>query len=443
MFYITESDIQIEALLEYSEVRSYIEIISTNDLYHPKLVETVAVYIRPISAEQGYILPVTHDEGLNLDKSRVYQILKQFNKLYTVDKKQLLYHFNLQAATDVSLLASMKYYKKLEPAIKTNTYNWYYGKYAELPQLNRIVPLTKLYENCENSFKAVQKYIEDESELPSGFDFYNTTATNVFYLIEQTGIGINEKVFLELFKTKVKEFNITDNVVYSYYNLYNTTSRPSNAFNSINFAAIPKEHGYRESFEPQNDYFVELDFDGYHIRLLCEQIGYELNENSAHGQLAKLYYKKDNISDEDYAKAKQVNFQAIYGRIPEEYRNLEIFKLIQQYIDQMWAEFQKNGKILAPISEKPFTSALEDMNPQKLMNYVMQSMETSRNIKVLKELLGYLQNKHSKIALYVYDAIILDFSKEDGKETLEEVQRIMEAGGKYPVKFKYAKNLVL
>ena len=43
------------------------------------------------------------------------------------------------------------------------------------------------------------------------------------------------------------------------------------------------------------------------------------------------------------------------------------------------------------------------MHPQKLMNYVMQSLETSRNILILKEVLRYLKDKKSKIVLYTYD----------------------------------------
>ena len=37
----------------------------------------------------------------------------------------------------------------------------------------------------------------------------------------------------------------------------------------------------------------------------------------------------------------------------------------------------------------------------------------------------------------------LDFSKEDGKSTLKELQTILESGKKYPVKFKYSKDLCL
>jgi RNA binding exosome subunit len=83
------------------------------------------------------------------------------------------------------------------------------------------------------------------------------------------------------------------------------------------------------------------------------------------------------------------------------------------------------------------------MNPQKLMNYVMQSLETSRNILILKNVLRYLQHKKSKAVLYTYDSILFDFSKEDGKELLTDLEEILSENGKYPVKFKFSKNLVL
>ena len=83
------------------------------------------------------------------------------------------------------------------------------------------------------------------------------------------------------------------------------------------------------------------------------------------------------------------------------------------------------------------------MNPQKLMNYIMQSLETSRNILILKDVLRYLKDKKTNLALYTYDALLFDFHKEDGKQTLEDLQEILESGGKYPIKFKYSKDLVL
>jgi len=441
MFYIIETEDQLNWLESQKDSKAFLEIIPTNDLYHPRFVSTVAVYIRPVDDYQGYIIPINHEEGLNVSKERVYEVLTKFQSLYTVNKKNVLYHFNLQEVIDISLLYSMNTYERLQPLENNTTVNWYYSKYAEKKDLNTLIPITKLYEKCEHTFNTVKKHIE--LPTPSGFDFYNKIATNVFFLLEQNGIGVIYNAFVELFTPRNPLYSINNNIAYTDYNLYNATSRPTSAFNSINFAAIPKEEKYRKAFKPQNDYFVEFDFDGYHLRLLCEQIDYPLTQESAHKQLAKNYFDTEDISEEQYNLAKQINFQAIYGKIPEKHKNLEIFKNIQSYIDEMWRMYKVEGYVRNPQSGKTFSTELKEMHPTKLMNYMMQSLETSNNITILKELLRYLKDKKTFITLYTYDAILLDFNKEDGKETLEEVTRIMENKGKFPVKFKYGTDLVL
>lgn len=442
MFYIIESQDQLQWIENLMDSPVFIDVVGTNDYFHPRLNTTVGVYIRPLQDSQGYFIPISHDDGLNVEKQCVYELLLKAQTLYTLNKKTLLYHFNLQRAIDVSLVYSMNTFKKLEYSMSNTTIDWYYSKYSEKKDINRIIPLVKLYERCEDTYNSIANFIAD-IKIPNGFEFYNTTATNVFYLLEQNGVGIVYDGFTTMFKPKNPVYNTVDNITYTDYNLYNSTSRPTNAFNSVNFAAIPKTPEHRKCFKPQNDFFVEFDFDGYHLRLLAEQINYELTQESAHKQLAYQYFNTEEITQEEYNKAKQINFQAIYGRIPEEYRNLEIFVLIQDYINQMWDTFKKDGVVYNPQSGKPFTSQLSDMNPAKLMNYMMQSLETSNNITILKDILRYLKDKKSFITLYTYDAILFDFNKEDGRETLRDIQEIMENQGKYPVKFKYNTNLML
>ena len=441
MFYIVEKESKLENLQRLSKLGFYVEVISSNDNYHPKLTSTVAVYIRPLKSKRGFIKPVNHDEGMNVDKERVLQLLLSCKELYTLNKKELLYHFNLQSAIDISLLYSMTEYDRLEVSDNISIVNYYYNRYSNFENINKLIPLSKLFEKYEKRYKSIEQYIE--IKIPDNFDFYNNIATNVFFLLEQSGLGIYYDAFNEMFKPKNPLFNTVDSTVLTSYNLYNVTSRPTNAFNSVNFAAIPKSSEHRKCFHPKGDVFLELDFDGYHLRLLCEQIGYNLTDESAHTQLAKQYFGKEEITEEEYVQAKQINFHAIYGKIPEEWAHLEIFTKIDNYIKELWKQYKDEGKVLAPISEKPFTDKLKDMHPQKLMNYVMQSLETSRNILVIKEVLRFLKDKKSKLVLYTYDALLFDFYKEDGEETLDKLKEILETGGNYPTKLKYSKDLSL
>ena len=91
MFYILETDTQLDRIKSLARLGGYVDIISSNNNYHPKLSFTVAIYIRPINSKHGFILPIQHDECLNIDKERVSDILNSFTTLYTLDKKNLKY----------------------------------------------------------------------------------------------------------------------------------------------------------------------------------------------------------------------------------------------------------------------------------------------------------------------------------------------------------------
>ena len=139
MFYIVESEEQLRLLESYSKKGGFVEVISSHDYYHPKLTSTVAVYLRPLDHKEGYIIPINHDEGLNVPKERVSSILSSYSKLYVLDKKNLLYHFNIQHAIDLSLLYSMIKYERLEVPSKDSTVFWFYNKFSELHDGENII----------------------------------------------------------------------------------------------------------------------------------------------------------------------------------------------------------------------------------------------------------------------------------------------------------------
>ena len=63
-----------------------------------------------------------------------------------------------------------------------------------------------------------------------------------FWRIEQHGLQVNKKIYTEKFQTN----GIHSNKVYTEYNLYTSTGRPSNKFSGVNYAALNKEDGSRE-----------------------------------------------------------------------------------------------------------------------------------------------------------------------------------------------------
>ena len=463
MFYIVETEKQLERLENLGWNGSFVEVVSTNDLYHPELTEIVAVYIRPFQEKldpntkrpagiaPGYIIPVSHNEGLNVSLERVEKVLKNLGKLYVLDGKRWLYYFSLPV-TDLSLLYSMSNFEKLEYTRGNSTYNWYYNRYGGENDINRIIPLVKLYENCESLFDQVFPKIRGLKK-PAGFEFYNDLATKLYFLIERNGIRVDVHEFLDKFKPTNPDFSIREEKVLTIYNMNNVTSRPTNSFNAVNFLAIPKGTEFRRLFKPSNSKFVELDFDGYHVRLVSDLLGFHLNTTEkAHKQLARMYFGKDEISDEDYNKAKGMNFKAIYGTIPEGYENLPFFRALRTYIDEQWQKYLTEGFVADKISGRQFKEdRLQDMNPVKLMNYSVQCLETSRNVVILEKVLKYLKDKKTKLILMTYDSFLLDWDEKEGQEVIDTVKSLMESGKTvniennekviYPVHVKISKDL--
>lgn len=442
MFYIIESQEQLKRLKVYKDFGCFLELIESNDLYHPKLTEVVAVYIRPvIDKGQGYIIPINHDEGLNQNFDDVCKVLRSFTKVYVLNKKRTLYHYvGKQELIDLGIKEAMLRFDRLDTETNVKTYNWFYGRHGELANVNQIIPLTKHYERCEELYNRVEKLIKEEE--PEGFQFYNEAATKVYFMVEQSGMRVDIHGFLNYFKLNDERYSLDGELVYTQYNLCNPTSRPTNAFNGVNFLAIPKGQEFRQCWKPQNDYFIEADYDGYHIRLVSNEIGYKLKlDEKAHLQLAKLWHGKDDISEIEYSKAKGLNFQIIYGAIPDEYRGLEFTDKVQAYIDELWKQYKKQGYVENPISHKRFTRNLKDMTAHKLMNYMIQSLETARNVNILQKVLHYLYKTGSKtkVELITYDSFLLDVAKGE-EEVVDKIKQIMEQGG-YPVKLKTGYDL--
>jgi hypothetical protein len=61
---------------------------------------------------------------------------------------------------------------------------------------------------------------------------------------EQNGIFVDREKFIKHFEASPDK----DDFVYSQYNIYTSTGRPSNRFGGINYSALNKEDGSRECF---------------------------------------------------------------------------------------------------------------------------------------------------------------------------------------------------
>jgi len=422
MFYIIERSDQLQQLKSFDDC--FISFIPKNNNYHPSLTSLSLIYIRPIDGKKGYMLCLDHNESFSLNQTEVFNwLVNNTNKLWVLDKKESMHWFLYpEKLFDIHLIE----FVDLTEALSNSCINYYYTNHTNLPNVNCLIPISKHYEECEAIFKASLPTIQKYTLTNTQFQFQNFRTTEVFYQIEKNGIKLDKNCFINYYKGKLQypEFNLSRSRIYTQYNLYNTTSRPSNTYNSINFAALNKEDGERICYKPDNDMFIEIDFQGYHPRLIGEMIGFEFpKDRNTYEVLGELL----GVSQQE---AKELTFKQLYGGIWSEYQDKPFFKEVAMYIDDMWDTYQHSGHVKT--ENKTFIrDQLDKITPQKLFNYIVQSKETSTNVELLELALNYLKDKKTKIVLYTYDAFLFDYAEEDGN-ILPELINILE----YPVSIK-------
>ena len=412
MYWLIEDIEQLKVFYNSGYKEAFIEIVPFNDRIHPAQNGVSLVYIRPLLASKGFMLCIDHSETLNGVNTHINEILSKYEKLYCRDKKEILHYFCLKELYDINPPPTTY----IRPT--TQTHELFYRQYGDNPELNKIIPIVKHYEVCEMIWGDLKDNInKSKTEYD---EFYNSKTTMVFNAIERSGLRVHAPTFEGYFHPVDGEY------VYTQFNLKTTTTRPSNKFKNVNYAALNKENGCRTSFIPRNTKLVEIDISAYHPSLAARLINYNFATSDIHSHFASLYKV-------DYKKAKELTFKQLYGGVFKEYKELEFFKKIEEYVNGCWKLFNSQGFIKCPISNFVYTKdGLGEMKPQKLFNYILQNLETSQNVLILWDIFCILRGCKTKLVLYTYDSFLFDFD-ENETEVLEKIRKVFQ---KYKLNIK-------
>jgi len=422
---ITSSDIILIPI--YSDVNKH---------YTHNRISLLYTYV--INSNTTYIIPLNHTDTTNIpiDINEVYNLP---TKIYVLNKKRFKHHLvNSDKCLDIGLIHYYKNNKNIsEESLITNTHQFYYRKYPTILNVNDIVPLTKHIESCEFIVDMVNLLLFDFDETES-FKYYNNVYIDSLYNIEKEGIYVTDN-----FEGATK-YKPTNNLVYSEYNIYTVTGRPSNSYNGVNFAGLNKESGIRSHFVSRHPkgFLVSFDYDAYHLQLIAELIGYKFPEGvGIHEYLGKQYFNTDTLTPEQYSNSKTISFRQLYGGVQQEYKHIPFFEKTTTFINNVWQDFQFDGKTHTFIFNRPLLWNFydDDLTKHRLFNYLLQSLETERNMIIISDVCKYLQDKQTKLVLYTYDSFLLDFSINDGKDVLIDIKKILQKGG-FPTSIDIGSN---
>jgi hypothetical protein len=326
-------------------------------------------------------------------------------------------------------IAAIAYINQLNvPVIKdffTVYVNDTHNTFHTMHNANRIIPLT-IWDSI------LTKY---NTELLSFVRSYNPSAqyTYVHELlttlrnIECAGLCVDKTLLQQYFSPGVNRA-FKSHMIYSEYNPYTATGRPSNRFGGINFAALNKTDGSRDSFISRysSGSLVQMDFEAYHLRLMANELGVILSsEQSIHTELAKIYFNTSDITEEMYTESKRRTFEVMYGMSRETY-NFELFERIHEHRKQ----YEHTNTIELPSG---ITVEVSMPNASKLFNYYVQSLEMVRTLPKLTRIIDLIKNTTNHLILYTYDSILLDMQDMD-INLLRQIQEILEENKTFPVR---------
>lgn len=399
--YLSEGKISIS--------KAYVHPVWESVSTHPHGNGLSLLYIYDIESEREIVINLKNIETHTTNLSG-FQF--EFDVAYVYDNKSLLHILQLPNTYDANWVKYLQSNHPLE-SNPTPTHLFYHRRFPNLKGVGNLIPISKHIESIRHTKDEFIEYYDlggGEFDCVEKFENFYTKSLQQ---VEASGIYT------------------TSGLEWTQYHPFTITSRPSNNFGGVNYAALNKENGDRDRFISrfEGGKLVQFDYDAYHPRIIGRMVDEPIpTDVSGHQVLADMY----GVS---YDESKGITFRQLYGGVQNEYRHIPLFKKVSHKIDLLWMEFNRRGYISTPMGRRLSKTNLRDMNANKLFNYVLQATETELNMLVLTKVMNHLEDKKSKMVLYTYDSYLLDIHPDEWG-ILGDLKILIEGNG-FPTKMEW------
>jgi len=420
----------VESIVELNELRNLLETEASiwypmwvdNDK-HPQNTHISFVFVRTLTDK--YIIPQQHTDAVSLSNEEIEGVLNTAGEKWVFQKKKLLQSFTnvREGLNDVDTAHFLKtgepidYQQPLQHLVAPLLHKGY------KEDIIQSIPILKLVEAIE------PQLLKHRNQKSKTYNWYNDTFLPTLSDIERYGIRVDGKKFIDRWPQAHKQLS-TNSKVYTEYNPFTVTGRPSNRHGGVNYAALNKSDGSRDVFV-SDGIFLQMDYNAYHPRLIAKLVKYDAPDGNMHEWLAEQY----GCSVEE---SKGITFQLLYGGIDDEFRQIPYFDKVADYIDTLWIETQRNGYLQTPHRVIPL-SWIEQPNAQKVFNYLLQAVETEMNVDKMKAILNCIKGSGIEFSLYTYDSFLFDVPIDVDKGLIKKLKEIIEEGG-FPIKANWGKT---
>lgn len=247
-------------------------------------------------------------------------------------------------------------------------------------------------------------YIFENYNRPKNYDFLKDLTLFTKSIEQQEVIFDYSKVNMssENCRRGVDKVRKTGNKII--YNPWKSvTGRLTTEGRSFPILTLNKE--LRSGIKPQNDLFVELDYNAAEIRVLLGLLGQQQPTEDIHEWINESIF--DNKYNREQTKKKV--FAWLYN---PNAKNKKLNSFLDR--DKIYEKYFHNDHVLTPFFRKI------PVDKDKAVNYLVQSSASDMLLNSAMKINKILNNKKSFVAFCIHDSIVIDMSIEE-KSLIDEM----------------------
>jgi hypothetical protein len=292
--------------------------------------------------------------------------------------------------------------------------------------LFQTIPESFLFEWCDIKNR-ISDYTFENYEKPTNYDFL-LDLTKLVEKIKHQKLNIDPSALksqLGAYRSRAFLKKLSKINPFVDYNIFGTvTGRLTTRSNSFPILTLDKKH--RRVLKPNNDLFIELDFNAAELRTFIALSGQEQPQEDLHTWNIENVFHGMGTREE----AKTRLFAWLYNPNSED-------RLLNQRYDRekLLKESWKGGKITTK-----FDRTIE-VDERRALNYLIQSTSSDLFLRQMIKIDKILEDTQSYIAFSLHDSLVIDICERD-KHLLPQITEVFGETlfGKYLVNMSVGKN---
>ena len=274
----------------------------------------------------------------------------------------------------------------------------------------------------------ITKWVFDNHEKPQNYNLLKNIQTAIKEL-KQHPVNLNSfAIYCESAdcnKAKHLYDQFGEQTPYVDYDLFGTvTGRLTTKRGS--FPILNLKKSLKNHVRPNNDVFLELDFNAAEIRTMLALQGHKQPEEDIHEWNIRNVFNEQTTRE----KAKTKIFAWLY--------NQESQAIQSDYYDReiLLKQFYKEGQVHTPFGRTINAPV------RKALNFLLQSASSDNTLERFCRLSNFLRATRSHVAFVVHDSVVIDLHRDDRRLIPQLKEMFGDTKlGKFKVNCSLGKNL--